>query len=57
MILKIITLDDVKETEIECDSFEFRSNQVANWIQVVKDGHKEIIHRVAVIKTEDVLGN
>ena len=39
--------------KIECGSFEFRTNQVENWIRIkYKDGSKEIIHGVATIKSE-----
>lgn len=37
------------EHNIECESFEFRTNQVENWIRI--DGSKEI-HGVATIKAE-----
>lgn len=41
------------EHHINCKSFEFRTNQVENWIRVkYQDGSKEIIHGVATIKTE-----
>ncbi len=44
------------EHHIECESFEFRTNQVDNWIRIrikYKDGIKEItIHGVATIKVE-----
>ena len=39
--------------QIECESFEFRTNHVTNWIRVkYKDGSKEEIHQVCVIKTQ-----
>jgi len=39
--------------KIECGSFEFRTNQVENWIRIkYKDGSKEIIRGVATIKAE-----
>lgn len=39
--------------KIECESFEFRTNQVENWIRIkYKDGSKEIIRGVATIKAE-----
>lgn len=38
---------------INCKSFEFRTNQVENWIKIkYQDGSKEIIHGVATIKAE-----
>jgi hypothetical protein len=38
--------------QIECESFEFRSNQVTNWIRIKKaDGCEPLIHNVCVIKT------
>ena len=50
MKLKIITLKG-EERIIECNSFEFRSNQVTNWIKLYEDDGIEIIHNVAVIRT------
>ena len=39
--------------QIECESFEFRSNQVENWMRIkYKDGSTEEIHDVCVIKAE-----
>lgn len=50
MKLKIIELNHTEHIE-ECESFEFRSNQVTNWIRLkVAEGYKEI-PRVSVIKT------
>ena len=50
MKLKIIELNQTEHIE-ECESFEFRSNQVGNWIRLkTADGYKEFV-RVAVIKT------
>lgn len=41
------------EHNINCKSFEFRTNQVENWIRIkYQDDSKEIIHGVATIKTE-----
>lgn len=41
------------EHHINCKSFEFRTNQVENWIRIkYKDGSKEIIHGVATAKAE-----
>lgn len=37
---------------IECKSFEFRTNQVVNWIKIkYQDNSEETIHNVCVIKT------
>lgn len=42
-----------KQRQIECESFEFRSNQVTNWIRIKKaDGCEALIHNVCVIKTQ-----
>ena len=51
MKLKIIKYGG--ETKIiECNSFEFRTNQVANWIKIkYTDNSEELIHSVCVIKT------
>lgn len=39
------------EIIINCNSFEFRTNQVSNWIRVkYADGHKEMYRQIAVIK-------
>ena len=54
MKLEIITLDEPQKTkEYECKNFEFRSNQVNNWIRLKTDKGDILIHRVAVIKTFD----
>lgn len=37
--------------EKECDSFEFRCNQVSNWIKIKKGDNVEMIHGIATIKT------
>ena len=50
MKLKIITLKG-EEWIIDCNSFEFRSNQVTNWIKLFIDDSIKIIHDVAVVKT------
>ena len=52
MILTIIEYGDIPR-QIECESFEFRCNQVTNWIRIKKaDGCKTLIHNVCVIKTQ-----
>lgn len=44
---------DGTENHINCKFFEFRANQVSNWIRITyQDGSKEIIPRVATIKVE-----
>lgn len=41
------------EHHVNCRSFEFRTNQVANWIRIeCDDGSKETIHGIATIKAE-----
>lgn len=41
------------EHHVDCKSFEFRTNQVENWIRIkYQNGSKEIIHGVATIKAE-----
>lgn len=52
--MNIIVVEyDGTENHINCKFFEFRSNQVSNWIRITyPDGSKEIIHGVATIKTE-----
>lgn len=37
--------------EIECDSFEFRTNQVANWIKLKQGDTQTMIYDVATIKS------
>lgn len=50
MKLKIIKYDG---TEILYDalSFEFRTNQVSNWIKVNTDDEAIIVHNACVVKT------
>lgn len=51
MKLKIIKYGGESKI-IECESFEFRTNQVANWIRIkYMDNSEELIHGVCVIKT------
>lgn len=52
MELKVITLKG-EELTIICDSFEFRSNKVSNWIKFYLKSVDvtDIIHDVAVIKS------
>ena len=41
------------EHHIDCKSFEFRTNKVANWIRIkYLDGSKEMIYGIATIKVE-----
>ena len=50
MKLKIIKYGGESKI-VECNSFEFRTNQVTNWIKVRKeDRNKELIHNICVIK-------
>lgn len=50
MTLKIIEYGGASR-QIECESFEFRCNQVSNWIEVRKaDGNKELIYNICVIR-------
>ena len=51
MKLEIVMMNG-KSQIIECDTFEFRSNQVSNWIRTKKDGEEQMIHQVATIKSE-----
>jgi len=52
--MQIIVVEyDGAEHHINCRSFEFRTNQVENWIRIkYKDGSTEEIHDVCVIKAE-----
>lgn len=52
MELTVITLKGEEQTVI-CDSFEFRSNNVTNWIKYHLNSVNvtEYIHDVAVIKS------
>ena len=52
--MEIIVIEyDGTEHHIDCKSFEFRTNQVANWIRIkYQDDSEEMIHGVATIKTE-----
>lgn len=41
------------EHRVQCQSFEFRTNQVSNWIRIKhSDGSTEVIHDVCVVKAE-----
>ena len=42
-----------KPRQIECESFEFRSNKVNNWIKVITESEKIMIYNVAVMKMLD----
>ena len=51
MVISIIEYGGVTR-QIECESFEFRCNHVANWIKIKKsDGSEEIVRDVCVIET------
>lgn len=49
MIIKIITHD--MERNMKVDKFEFRSNQVTNWLKCYYKGIETITHDVIVFKT------
>lgn len=50
MTIKVIEYNGTKHL-IECKSFEFRTNQVSNWIRLeFEDGTSKEIHRICVIK-------
>ena len=52
MNITVIEYGDI-EHHRSCASFEFRTNQVENWLKIhYQDGSKEIIHGVAIIKAE-----
>ena len=56
--MKITVIEDCGiEHHINCKSFEFRTNQVENWIRIkYQDGSKEMIHGVTTIKAESEEG-
>ena len=51
MIVEVMSLGDAEFKIYDCDDFEFRGNQVTNWVRLFKDG-KEVgfVNRVAVFK-------
>ena len=52
MNITVIQYNDM-EHHIECEYFEFRTNQVDNWIRIkYHNGNREIIHGVATIKAK-----
>lgn len=52
MLLTIIEYGGAPR-QIECESFEFRCNQVTNWIRIKKSDDCEVmIKNVCVIKTQ-----
>lgn len=52
MKINVIQYDGT-EHHINCESFEFRTNQVSNWIRIkYQNDNEEIIHRIATIKAE-----
>ena len=52
MVLTVIEYGGKKHI-IDCESFEFRTNQVTNWIRLVySNGSKEEIHNVCTIKCD-----
>lgn len=51
MKIKVICFDG-KEIELYVLSFEFRSNQVTNWLKVkFDDGTEDVVRDVCVIRT------
>ena len=53
MQLKIIEYTGAEHI-IKCKSFEFRTNQVSNWIRVkFENGETKDIHQICVIETLD----
>lgn len=40
-----------EQIEIECDTFEFRTNQVSNWIKLKQGDTQTMIYDIATIKT------
>ena len=50
MLIEVMPLDTQTFTTYECDDFEFRANQVTNWLKIRKDGKETMIKKVAVIK-------
>ena len=51
MKIKIIEMNG-NETVVECKSFEFRTNQVSNWIRITyENSQQEMFRRIATIKS------
>lgn len=56
MSIVVITYNGTKMRYDDVLSFEFRSNQVSNWVNLKMDGKDQIyIHNVCVIKSVDEL--
>lgn len=53
MQIRIIKYDGT-DMFCNCDSFEFRTNHVSNWIRIKKGSIVETIHDVATIKGGNV---
>lgn len=50
MLLEITTYDG-KQTIYEVESFEFRTNQVSNWIRLILPNNEKLtIHKICTIK-------
>jgi hypothetical protein len=51
MKIAVMSLDTQTFIDYDCDDFEFRANNVSNWLRLKKDG-KEIafVNNVGVIK-------
>lgn len=52
MILEILKYGFDKPILVECESFEFRTNQVSNWINLrFTNGDEQLIKQVCVIRS------
>ena len=52
MKLKIIKYGGTEEIFYDVLSFEFRTNQVSNWINIkTNDGERIVVHNICVIKS------
>jgi hypothetical protein len=57
MKITVIEYDSI-EHHINCKSFEFRTNKVANWVKIkYQDGSQEMIYEIATIKAESEVDN
>lgn len=54
MILEILKYGFDKPMVVECESFEFRTNQVSNWIKLkFTNSDEQLIKHVCVIRSID----
>lgn len=54
MILEILKYGFDKPMVVVCESFEFRTNQVSNWIKLkFTNGDEQLIKHVCVIRSTD----